>query len=107
MATSAKKVYLSHNLPKKPTRLPDNMTQVGGIKCCVGPSSFSLTDGGTVSDVDTILFCTGYEYYFPFLDSSCKVLKDTYAVLKKVIEFIELSFKFEKYLFRSKLSRRV
>ena len=72
VATTAKKVYLSHNLPKKPTQLPSNMEQVAGIALCTGPKSFQLTDGDCLDDVDTVMFCTGYEYSFPFLDKSCK-----------------------------------
>ena len=79
-ATTAKKVYLSHNLPKKPTQLPSNMEQVAGIARCTGPKSFQLTDGDCFNDVDTVMFCTGYEYSFPFLDRSCKASQTSHTL---------------------------
>lgn len=81
IASVAKKVYLSHNGPRFQAPLPANMEQVSGIAECVSGDSFTLRDGATVSGVDVVLFCTGYEYVFPFLDhSSCGVEVSTYHV---------------------------
>lgn len=69
---TAKQVLLSHNGPRIPSKLPDNMTQVSGIKSFRPPSTFVLNDNSEV-EVDSILMCTGYEFSFPFLDPSCHV----------------------------------
>lgn|SRR5689334_4165376 len=29
-----------------------------------------LADGSTLSDIDTVIFCTGYSYSFPFFENS-------------------------------------
>ena len=70
---TAKKVYLSHNKPKNVSELPDNMEQIAGVVECTGETSFVLSDGCQVNDVDVLLFCTGYKYSFPFLDESCGI----------------------------------
>ncbi len=42
------------------------------ISAISGPT-ITLTDGQTLTDVDTIIVCTGYDYHFPFLSDECKV----------------------------------
>jgi cation diffusion facilitator CzcD-associated flavoprotein CzcO len=73
VASTAKKVYLSHNGPPHPSELPGNMVQVAGVTEVIEPhdGGVLLSDGSTVKDVDVILFCTGYHYSFPFLDKRC------------------------------------
>ncbi|XP_063231831.1 uncharacterized protein LOC134536150 isoform X2 [Bacillus rossius redtenbacheri] len=89
----AKLVYLSHNLPplgvkadgvaqasfpsktearKLDKALPCNITQVAGIESFSG-GAFVLRDG-TKCHADDLIFCTGYEYAFPFLHPSCGVV---------------------------------
>jgi len=67
----AKKVYLCHNNPFHPSPMPPNFEQKRGINEVIGPNKLLLTDGTAIEDVDVILFCTGYDYSFPFLDASC------------------------------------
>jgi len=75
IAKVANKVYLSHNLAEKvPSKFPENFEQVSGVKSLKSgtKNTFILRDGSEV-EADAILYCTGYEYSFPFLSASCKV----------------------------------
>ncbi|XP_043221853.1 flavin-containing monooxygenase FMO GS-OX-like 2 [Amphibalanus amphitrite] len=67
----AKQVYLAHNQPPFPATLPDNMRQTVGIERMDG-SEAVLLDGSRV-EVDVLMFCTGYEFVFPFLSPECGV----------------------------------
>ena len=60
LSTVAKQVYLCHNNPFHPSPLPSNFEQKKGIVEVIGPKQLRLSDGTTLSDVDVILFCTGY-----------------------------------------------
>ena len=80
IAKVAKTVYLSHNNPKNMSKLPQNLDQVSGVKSCIGSNSFKLMDDTEISDVDFVLFCTGYKFTFPFLDDSCETRVSTYFV---------------------------
>ncbi|XP_042877642.1 flavin-containing monooxygenase FMO GS-OX-like 4 [Penaeus japonicus] len=72
LATEAKEVILSHKLPKPVTSpLPPNMRQVAAATAAT-EDGFVLSDGSSVK-ADIILYCTGYEYTFPFLDPECGV----------------------------------
>ena len=83
ITTAAKKVYLSHNKPKNMSELPNNMQQVAGVVECVGETSFLLSDGSVIDDVDVILYCSGYKYSFPFLDASCSIeVANSYTMVK-------------------------
>lgn len=72
VAAQASKVYLSHNKPTLPS-LPDNIAQVSGIIECIGSHGFLLKDGRKLQQVDALLYCTGYEYTFPFLSNKCNL----------------------------------
>jgi len=87
ITSTAKKVYLSHNKPKNASELPKNMDQISGIVECVGDSSFLLTDESRVDDVDVLLYCSGYKYSFPFLDSSCGIeVANSYTMVKPLFK---------------------
>jgi dimethylaniline monooxygenase (N-oxide forming) len=43
---------------------------IAGIKEVTGPDSLVLTDGTAVSDIDTIVFCTGYKANLSMFDGS-------------------------------------
>ena len=58
-------IYLSHNKNLLPTKLPDNVEQVSGLKSVSG-SCVTLNDGSTLT-IDDVIFCTGYKYSFDFL----------------------------------------
>jgi len=87
IATTATKVYLSHNNPPMVSPLPKNMIQVKGIETCTGPNSFSLMDGDSVS-CDVLVLCTGYEYTFPFLSPKCDVTVENREVKPLYKHFI-------------------
>ena len=65
-------MYLSHRNPKLASKLPENVEQVGGIQSING-KSILLQDGMDLG-VNTLLFCTGYSYKYPFLAKS-KLIK--------------------------------
>ncbi|KAK3913651.1 Flavin-containing monooxygenase FMO GS-OX1 [Frankliniella fusca] len=71
VAKVANTVYLSHNKDPVPSRLPDNVRQVKGIKEAT-EDGFLLLDGSTVR-ADAVIFATGYEFSFPFLAPECGV----------------------------------
>ncbi|KRX64719.1 Flavin-containing monooxygenase FMO GS-OX-like 9, partial [Trichinella sp. T9] len=61
----AKKVYLCHNDSRLQSALPEHLEETVGIESCE-KNGVILKDGQYLT-VDTIIFCTGYEYEFPFL----------------------------------------
>jgi len=65
-------VYLSHNNPLIPSKLPANVAQVRGIERCLSPNGFVLTDGSRVQ-CDSLILATGYNYDFPFLSEKCGI----------------------------------
>ncbi|KAL2712968.1 flavin-containing monooxygenase FMO GS-OX-like 2 [Vespula squamosa] len=67
-------VYLSHNQERFTSVFPPNMIQVVGVDRLEGTKCF-LKDGTSVN-IDVFLYCTGYQYSFPFLDESCDVRVD-------------------------------
>ncbi|KIX02730.1 uncharacterized protein Z518_08672 [Rhinocladiella mackenziei CBS 650.93] len=42
-------------------------TPISPVKQIVGPKSIQLTDGRVLDDVDTIIYCTGYDFSVPFV----------------------------------------
>ena len=71
ISSKAKHVYLCHNNPVLPSELPKNFEQRKGI-VGIEDSRLQLGDDTFIDNVDVILFCTGYNYSFPFLDKSCQ-----------------------------------
>ena len=71
-AGGAQQVYLCHNNPRIPSRLPDNFKQKAGIVEIAGPSDVTLQDHSTLRNVQVLIFCTGYQYSFPFLDQKVR-----------------------------------
>ncbi|XP_068215073.1 uncharacterized protein [Palaemon carinicauda] len=68
----AKKVYLSHNQPvNHPSEFPANVQQVRGVVEAT-ENGFNLGDGSHI-EADVIMFCTGYEFSFPFLTKECGI----------------------------------
>ncbi|XP_068213247.1 uncharacterized protein [Palaemon carinicauda] len=68
----AKQVTLSHNLPSQiKSELPANMKQVKGAVKAVS-DGFLLADE-TFVEADFILYCTGYNFSFPFLSDKCGI----------------------------------
>ncbi|XP_076056880.1 uncharacterized protein LOC143034553 [Oratosquilla oratoria] len=72
IASVAKEVILSHNYPVPiPSELPPNLKQVRGVVEAT-EKGFIMADGEKYN-ADAIVYCTGYEYTFPFLDESCGI----------------------------------
>ncbi|KAK4295256.1 hypothetical protein Pmani_032170 [Petrolisthes manimaculis] len=72
LATVAKEVLLSHNFPLPiPSELPPNMRQVQGVVSALD-EGFVFADGSS-AQADVIMYCTGYEFTFPFLTDDCGV----------------------------------
>lgn len=74
----ANTVYLSHNQDPIPSRLPENVQEVKGVKEATS-DGFVLLDGTSVR-ADAIIFATGYEFSFPFLAAECGIRTDNNRV---------------------------
>ncbi|XP_006005513.1 senecionine N-oxygenase-like [Latimeria chalumnae] len=61
----AKVVILSHSLKPLSCPLPDNVIQAPDVECF--SQSGVIFQDGTEHPADTFMFCTGYNYSFPFL----------------------------------------
>ncbi|XP_014663157.1 PREDICTED: flavin-containing monooxygenase FMO GS-OX-like 2 [Priapulus caudatus] len=72
VATVASHVVLSHNNTPFVCPLPDNLEQLPGIEQLEGDTVVFI--GGARRRADVVLFCTGYEYTYPFLSSACGVV---------------------------------
>ncbi|XP_050725812.1 uncharacterized protein LOC127003340 isoform X2 [Eriocheir sinensis] len=72
VAAVAKEVILSHNHPIQiPSELPANVRQTRGI-VAAHENGFIFGDGSR-AEADVLMYCTGYEYTFPFLSEKCGV----------------------------------
>lgn len=70
-------MYLSHK-SKAVLPLPDSLEQKPLVTRLNGSRAFF--EDGTSEEIDDILFCTGYNYTFPFLSSTCGVkIVDNYV----------------------------
>ncbi|XP_066956718.1 uncharacterized protein [Macrobrachium rosenbergii] len=68
----ARKVFLSHNQPvNHPSEFPANVEQVRGVVEAT-EKGFNLMDGSHI-EADVIMFCTGYDFSFPFLTKDCGI----------------------------------
>ncbi|KAJ8664225.1 hypothetical protein QAD02_005887 [Eretmocerus hayati] len=68
----ANKLYLSHNHDRLNIEPMLGIVQVQGIDRFEA-GVFLLRDGSNVTGVDTIIFCTGYQYSYPFLSELCGI----------------------------------
>uniref|UniRef100_A0A914D891 Flavin-containing monooxygenase n=1 Tax=Acrobeloides nanus TaxID=290746 RepID=A0A914D891_9BILA len=69
LARAAKKVYLLDDKAIKfDSLLPENVLVKPRLKDAT-PDSLILSDDTSLSDIDTIIYCTGYVYNFPFFNS--------------------------------------
>lgn len=79
LATKAKRVILSTHRTVPSNAFPANVQLAGDVK------SFSANsvhfENGDEEQIDSVLFCTGYTYSFPFLSVDCGLcVKDKYMV---------------------------
>lgn len=66
-------VVLSHHCEEaNATQYPENVQKKPDITRIVGDNEVEFSDGSCCG-FDTILFCTGYRYSFPFLNASCGI----------------------------------
>ncbi|GBP65956.1 Senecionine N-oxygenase [Eumeta japonica] len=69
VAKVATKMVHSHHSPaNNTTPFPENYIRKPNVKGYVN-STVIFADGST-EEIDDILYCTGYQYYYPFLDDS-------------------------------------
>lgn len=95
LSTVAKKVYLSHNKAKLTSELPPNLIQTAGIDH-FSEKIVHLKDGSEV-EVDSVMFCTGYKYTFPFLKqfSDLKIFDGrVYPLFKHIVHVSAPSLNF-------------
>nr|CAD7200030.1 unnamed protein product [Timema douglasi] len=96
LAQHARQVFLSHHLAEPIScELPSNLKQVPEI-CSASEDTLTFLDGSTCK-ADALIYCTGYEYSFPFLEDSCNLTiqdKRICPLYKHMIhtEFPSLSF---------------
>ncbi|XP_076647845.1 uncharacterized protein LOC143356225 [Halictus rubicundus] len=71
----AEKVYLSHNLPEPvDSRMLKNVEQRPGVQSIQG-KKFTFSDGST-AEVDNFIYCTGYEFTYPFMSTKVEMRTD-------------------------------
>ncbi|XP_063825183.1 senecionine N-oxygenase isoform X2 [Ostrinia nubilalis] len=72
-------VILSHHLKEKPqTVFPENLVQKPDVMKLEGRKA--VFQDGSEYDVDVVFLCTGYQYNFPFLHSSCGIVVEENCV---------------------------
>ncbi|GJQ14554.1 hypothetical protein GpartN1_g6345.t1 [Galdieria partita] len=76
----ASKVSLCHKKCEMRRMLEDNLEECPTIESLDTDGKIHLADKSTLQ-VDLLILCTGYEYDFPFLDSSCEVFVQDRVVL--------------------------
>ncbi|RLU14728.1 hypothetical protein DMN91_012615 [Ooceraea biroi] len=75
VAQYADKVYLSHNLPEQiDSKMSSNVEQRSGVESIQG-SVFTFRDG-TRAEVDDFIYCTGYEFTYPFTSTKVEIRTD-------------------------------
>ncbi|EZA46628.1 Flavin-containing monooxygenase FMO GS-OX-like protein [Ooceraea biroi] len=75
VAQYADKVYLSHNLPEQiDSKMSSNVEQRSGVESIQG-SVFTFRDG-TRAEVDDFIYCTGYEFTYPFMSTKVEIRTD-------------------------------
>ncbi|XP_026673478.1 dimethylaniline monooxygenase [N-oxide-forming] 2-like isoform X2 [Ceratina calcarata] len=68
----AEKIYLSHNLPKPvDSVMAKNVEQRPGIQSVQG-NVFIFNDG-SMAEVDSFIYCTGYEFTYPFMSTKVEM----------------------------------
>lgn len=72
LRNSAQAVYLSHHGKQFKCKLPDILEQHQDIKEVFADGKVLFQDGQT-RQADCIIFCTGYNFSFPFLTDDCNI----------------------------------
>ena len=102
IAKCAEKVYLSHKSTLR-CKLPENVEQHKPITY-VSMDGTVVFDDGQQRKVDTIVFCTGYNISFPFLNNDCNIqvsnnrvthlYKHIFNTKYPTLSFVGLCFRF-------------
>ncbi|XP_065369570.1 senecionine N-oxygenase [Calliphora vicina] len=72
IAKTARQVFLSHHLPETPpTDFMGPVTQKPDVQYFT--ETGAVFKDGTVEDFDCVVYCTGYQYSFPFLSCDCGI----------------------------------
>lgn len=75
VARYADKVYLSHNLPERiDSQMSSNVEQRRGVESIQG-NVFIFRDG-TWAEVDDFIYCTGYQFTYPFMSTKVEIRTD-------------------------------
>ena len=102
ICSRAEIVYLSHNKGVLPGRgLPPNLIQIAVLDECIGDNEFRMTDGCTLSGVDAVVCCTGYNYDFPFLNDGCGVQWSNGSVGPLYQHIVNIKFPRQAWFFSS------
>ncbi|GAB6032687.1 flavin-dependent monooxygenas [Chamberlinius hualienensis] len=91
VAPLANQVVLSHDLPKQlESPWPENVQVRPWIKE-VTPNGFTFKNGQHFQ-TDVLIVCTGYEYYFPFLNVDCDVEVKDHRVVELYKHMINIRY---------------
>ncbi|XP_020709860.2 flavin-containing monooxygenase FMO GS-OX5-like [Athalia rosae] len=74
ICSHADQIYLSHDTSRIVSKLPANIIEKLGVSGIEG-RRINFKDGSSVT-ADVFIYCTGYEYSFPFLHESCGISVD-------------------------------
>lgn len=104
VCSHAKLVYFSHHGPAflKEQVNRENIVHKPDVKEINGNDVYFMDD--TVEQVDAILYCTGYNYEFNFLDKSCEINVDNgyvYPLYKQIVSIPHDSMMFIGLPFRT------
>ncbi|KAJ8046244.1 Flavin-containing monooxygenase FMO GS-OX-like 2 [Holothuria leucospilota] len=94
VAKCAQKVFLCHWRSvrfRENTKLPTNMEEAMSVESIKNGNIVVLQDGKEKL-VDAILFCTGYEYCFPFLTPECKVTQKNKHIQQLYLHLIHMIY---------------
>ncbi|KAF7206755.1 uncharacterized protein [Nothobranchius furzeri] len=69
LAKAGAKVTLSHGYPPLTFPLPPGIQQSGSVVAVDNAGCLRLQDG-SVCKADVLMFCTGYNFHYPFLDAA-------------------------------------
>ncbi|VVC38039.1 Hypothetical protein CINCED_3A002615 [Cinara cedri] len=87
----AKKVFLSHHNPKLlKLKIPSNYFHKTDIKEIVEDGV--IFKDGSYEQVDTIIYCTGYTYKYPFLSSECGITVENNVIKNLFKHMINIEY---------------
>ncbi|XP_020280047.1 flavin-containing monooxygenase FMO GS-OX-like 4 [Pseudomyrmex gracilis] len=86
----ADKVYLSHNLSEVDSKLPSNVEQRPGIES-IKENVFIFRDGST-EEVDSFIYCTGYEFTYPFMSAKVEIRTNDNHVEPIYKQFVHMDY---------------